>query len=240
MARLRRLTKQGVDEFRQFLQRIREGAEFQSNPAILNVDGYSARVEPAIDVERLEFKNKYEAGQYLVSILAAIDSPSLATDVGLWSWLTLFYFDQLAPKRPDGTRRPREDYHYIPGSNATVREPHLLAVPYRLVRDHGEQAKLPLYPKLHEHGDFVYRLTFHRELLSSRSLIEAMSILYWDSTRNRPKSGATTKTRPGNLRRLITVLQQLDFNYDLYGMNAAEILELLPREFDSWKTRSVS
>jgi hypothetical protein len=30
-------------------------------------------------------------------------------------------------------------------------------------------------------------------------------------------------------------VQQLDFNYDLYGMRAEEILRLLPPEFDAWK-----
>jgi hypothetical protein len=33
----------------------------------------------------------------------------------------------------------------------------------------------------------------------------------------------------------IAVIQQLDFNYDLYGMHAAEILQLLPTEFDAWR-----
>ncbi|HVT02104.1 MAG TPA: hypothetical protein VHL58_01875, partial [Thermoanaerobaculia bacterium] len=66
-------------------------------------------------------------------------------------------------------------------------------------------------------------------------LIEAVHLLYWDEARKRPKRGATTSSRAGNLRRLITVLQQLDFNYDLYGMRADEILALLPREFDTWK-----
>ena len=32
-----------------------------------------------------------------------------------------------------------------------------------------------------------------------------------------------------------TVMQQLDFNYDLYGMSSAEILQLLPPEFDGWR-----
>ncbi len=42
-------------------------------------------------------------------------------------------------------------------------------------------------------------------------------------------------SRPGNLRHLIAVIQQLDFNYDLYGMRAEEILQLLPAEFDAWR-----
>jgi len=38
------------------------------------------------------------------------------------------------------------------------------------------------------------------------------------------------------LRRFITFVQQLDFNYDLFGMSAMEILALLPSEFDGWRS----
>ncbi len=30
-------------------------------------------------------------------------------------------------------------------------------------------------------------------------------------------------------------MQQFEFNYDLYGMTAAELIALLPREFDPWR-----
>ncbi|HYM60086.1 MAG TPA: hypothetical protein VEZ11_04260 [Thermoanaerobaculia bacterium] len=35
--------------------------------------------------------------------------------------------------------------------------------------------------------------------------------------------------------RVVSVIQQLDLNYDLYGMTALEILALLPPEFDAWR-----
>jgi hypothetical protein len=236
MPKMRRLNARGVEEFSAYLQRIREGADFQANPAILHVDEFSKRLEPAIDVERRQFANKLDAAAYLRTLLRGLDSPSITKDVGLWSWLALFWFDQLAPKRDDGKRRPREDYHYIPIENKDWRaERHLLAGPYRLYRDHGDRARLLLYAPLHQHGAFIYDLGFRRDLISSRGFLETLDLLYWDDRRRRPKRGATTESRPGNLRRFIAVLQQLDFNYDLYAMTAAEILALLPAEFDSWK-----
>lgn len=236
MSKLRRLNAAGVRKFSEFLQSIREGAEFQANPAILHVDEYSEPVVPRIEIERRTFATKLEAAQYLTTVLAPMDGPSITSDVGLWSWLALFYFDQLSPKREDGKRRPREDYHYIPdatGSWTTTR--HLLAVPYRLWKEHGERVRLLLYPALYEHGQFLYDLAFRRDLITNRGFLETLDVLYWDAVRQRPKRGATTSSRAGNLRRLITVLQQLDFNYDLYGMRADEILALLPREFDAWR-----
>ena len=31
------------------------------------------------------------------------------------------------------------------------------------------------------------------------------------------------------------VMQQLDLTYDIYGMSGADIVELLPTEFDAWR-----
>lgn len=239
MTRLRRLNATGVTLFRNFLQQIREGTEFQPSPAILHLDDYSAKATPTIEVETRAFPNKYALAQYLHEVLAPLDSPSIAGDAGLWSWLALFWFEQLSPKDAEGRRRPREDYHYIPDARATsggwTSDRHLLAGPYKHYAMHREWSRLLLYPSVHEHGAFVYDLGYRRDLITNRGLVEAMDLLYWNPKSGRPKRGATNVTRPGNLRRLIAVVQQLDFNYDLHGMTAAELLDLLPAEFDAWR-----
>lgn len=236
MTRLRRLNARGVEAFGGYLQQIRDGVEFQPSPAILHIDDYSDAVTPRIDVQAVEFGSKYEAARYLADALAPLQTASLQTDVGLWSWLALYYFEQLSPKDAEGRRRPRENYHYIPSQTAGWQQDrHLLAGPHKLFTMHGEHSRLLLYPAVDEHGAFVYDLGFRRDLITNRGLIEAIDILYWDPKRNRPKRGVTTRSNPGNLRRLIVVLQQLDFNYDLYGMTAKEILGLLPKEFDDWQ-----
>lgn len=234
MTKLRMLSERGVKEFRAFLQQIRDGAEFRSNPAILYLDDYSVRLAHPVEIEPRPFANKYDAGRYLAEILTGL--PTAAFDAGLWSWLALFYFDQLSPVDAEGNRRPREDYHYIPNDESGwLRDRHLLAGPYKLFTLHQEHSRLLLHPPVHQHGAFVYDLGHRRDLITNRGLIEAIDLLYWDPKRRRPKRGATTTTNPGNLRRLITVIQQLDFNYDLQGMKAEEILRLLPGEFDGWR-----
>jgi len=239
MPALRTLNERGIEAFRDFLRRIRAGEEFQENPALLYVDEYSRPLAQPIRVEPRRFTSKHAAASYLSDVLAPLASPSLAGDVALWSWLALFFFDQLSPAGSDGRRRPRDDYHYIPspsgeGSNWT-RDRHLLAAPYELYLLHGQRARLLLYPPVHQHGRFIYDLGWRRDLVTNRGLVEAIDILYWNGKSGRPKRGATMPTRPGNLRRFITVAQQLDFNYDLYGMTAREILALLPPEFDEWR-----
>jgi hypothetical protein len=235
MATLRRLKPKGIDAFRDYLRRVRAGAEFQDHPAILYVPEFSAPVTPPIAIELRRFDSKREAAAYLVDVLRPLDSPTLADDIGLWSWLALFFFDQLSPVGADGKRKPRQDYHFIPGGSGWTRERHLLAGPYKLFRRLGERARVLLYPPPHEHGSFVDQLMTRQELISNRGLIEAIDLLYWNERTQRPKRGATTESRPGSLRRFIAVMQQLDFNYDLYGMTAGELLDMLPAEFDGWR-----
>jgi hypothetical protein len=234
MTILRSLNPNGIAAFRGYLQQIRDGAEFRANPAVLYVDDYSSRLPHPIEVAPRTFANKFEAAEYLHHLLS--NTGANTDDIGLWSWLALFYFDQLSPVDSEGRRRPREDYHYIPSTDSGWhRERHLLAGPYKLFAMHRERARLLLHPPVHQHGAFVYQLGARRDLVTNKGLIEAIDLLYWDTKRNAPKRGATTETRPGNLHRLITVIQQLDFNYDLYGMRADEILRLLPSEFDAWQ-----
>ena len=231
MTALRRLNAKGIAAFRQYLASIRAGSEFQSSPALLYVDDFSVPIKPRVDVEQREFKNKMEAAKYLNEALE-----NVALDTPLWSWLALFYFDQLAPIREDGKRRPREDYHYIPTDQRPER--HLLAGPYKLYKLHGEHARVLLHPPVHQHGRFIFDLDYRRDLLTNRGLIQVVDDLYWNPKTKRPRRGATSDDRPGSLRRLIAVVQQFELNYDLYGMSAAEIRALLPAEFDVWEKSS--
>ncbi|HVS30734.1 MAG TPA: hypothetical protein VMS98_04680 [Thermoanaerobaculia bacterium] len=232
MTALRRLNVKGIAAFRQYLASIRAGSEFQSSPALLYVDDYSVAIKPRVDIEAREFSSKMEAAKYLTGVLTDV-----TLDTALWSWLALFYFDQLAPVRTDDKRRPREDYHYIPADQRPER--HLLAGPYKLYRLHGEHARVLLHPPVHQHGRFIFDLDYRRDLLTNRGLIQVVDDLYWNPETKRPRRGATSDDRPGSLRRLIAVVQQFELNYDLYGMSAEEIRALLPAEFDVWQQQSV-
>lgn len=234
MPPLRRLNATGIKAFREFLAQIRSGTEFQQSPAVLYADTTSERVSADIRIDTKRFKRKLDLAHHLHAELAPIHSPQLMLDDGLWSWLALFYFDQLSPIGSDGKRRPREDYHYIPAKNGYQSDRHLLSGPYKLYALHGEHARLLLFPPVHQHGRFIFDLGWRRELVLNRGLIEAIDLLYWNPRTRRPRRGATTGSNPGNLRRFITVIQQLDFNYDLFGMSGQEIVELLPEEFAAW------
>ena len=74
-----------------------------------------------------------------------------------------------------------------------------------------------------------------QEIGTNKSIIEAAKILYWDAEKKRPKRGSSPQEhKPGTLRRFVDVLQQFELTYDLYSINAEELITLLPNEFKSW------
>jgi hypothetical protein len=103
-------------------------------------------------------------------------------------------------------------------------------------RNHIENARLLLLDPVDKLGDIWEQLASRQEIISNQPIVGAATLLYLDSDKDRPKRGAaSTKRKPGTLRRFVDLIQQLDLTYDLYSMRPTDILGLLPPEFDSWR-----
>ena len=134
-----------------------------------------------------------------------------------------------------------EEARFIPGAASWRYYRHLLAGPYRIFQRHRDCAKLLLSGPLSKPGDCPEQLASRQEFIQNPGIIGAASILYYDGDKQRPRRGAaSTKRKPGTLRRFVDVVQQLDLTYDLYSMQPTEILTILPREFDSWRGQAAS
>jgi hypothetical protein len=83
-------------------------------------------------------------------------------------------------------------------------------------------------------GEIAEQLASRKELVTNRAVAEAATRLYYDSAKNSFKRGAGSDVR-GAARRLATLLNQLDLTWYLYGLTAAELLQLLPKEFDRFR-----
>ena len=60
--------------------------------------------------------------------------------------------------------------------------------------------------------------------------------MYFDKKNDKYKSG-TSKGKPGGLFRLRDKINQYFRVYDLWHMNAQEIIDLLPKEFNQYKPK---
>ena len=238
MGRLVRiLNENGIEKFREYLDALRSGS-IQSPPKDLLEDAWSsAKLYVEIEIENTSFQNRLEAGRYFNNVFQTLDHAKLERNVGLWSWMSLYYFDLLAPPKGNAKRRPGLNYRFILSTDPRLYYRHLLFGTYIAYKTHGEKAPLLLYSPLSQTNKFHLELFARQEFITNTEIIAAANYLYFDKRRNMPKKGAAAAARkPGTLFRFIDIMHQLDLTHDLYSMSKEEILELLPPEFDEWKS----
>ena len=154
----------------------------------------------------------------------------------LWSWLTLFWFDQLCPIEKNGKRNVKEIVKYICSSDFQKYYRHIVAGSYEIYYLHrDEYARLFLYSPLFIHNDFMEQTASRQGIITNKGFIQMIDKLYWDINLKKPKIGASSPKKMGNLRRLISIVNQMELTYDLRSMSKKEILSLIPSEFDMWK-----
>lgn len=238
MAIVRKLTEAGIASFTEYLRQLSDDGTLEPPTDLLNGTESSDSLLGTAEVEPVVVESKLEVAKYLRRQLATLDKGEIDNNSGLWTWLSLFFFDQVCPRSDEGIREPGELARHVLSQHSQKYYRHLLAGPYRLLQLHNEKSRVFLCGPLTEHGDFSEQLASRMQIITNRSLIEVVDSLYFDSASlapGRPKRGALTRSRAGNLRRLISVIQQFDLTYDLYAMTPTQILELLPKEFERWR-----
>lgn len=239
---LRVLTAGGMASFRQYLDEARQHTSL-SPPFGLLASEESSTPLGNVEVEQRAFTDRFAFGSYLAEILGGLDRRSLSRNHGLWTWLALYYFDQLCPKRPDGTRRLLSPEAYLLPERYDFRGyyRHLVRTPWLAVSDHGERARVLLIPTgrdpdspLARRGEIIEQLASRQAVLGNPRIIEAVYRLYFDDKGGHPHRG-TGGSKGGSPRRLALILQQLDLTFDLVACDAAKLIGLLPKEFDRWR-----
>jgi hypothetical protein len=233
---IRALNEKGIQKFREYLNGLREGLTREPPAGLLKEPSYSSIVMKGLEVENRIFNSKLQIAKYLFENFQMLPSSQLEENVGLWSWLSLYYFEQLCPADNSGARNPGQDSRHILDLDYRLYRYHLLFGPYNIYRLHGEKTPLLLSSPLYETSKFFLELSARQGFITNKGIIEAASLLYFDPFSGKPKRGAAGGARkPGSLLRFIDVVQQLDLTYDLYSITGGEVLELLPSEFDEWR-----
>lgn len=236
-SQLRVLNGDGLERFRAWLEEARAAKKCLRLPAhLLHDDSYSASATVAVELPTQIFSSCWDAAEYMALLLAPLPAQELEGadglgNRGLWGWLALFYFSQICPDTPGAANR------YIPETEGGAFRfyRHLLAGPFRLHRQLGETAKPALLTPLPEHNALYNALADHQDLVQNPGVVEAMNLLYFDTKVGKLRRGLSNTEKPGSLARFFPVMHQLELTYDLLGLSAAEIVELLPPEFDCWR-----
>jgi hypothetical protein len=238
MAVLRRLNPAGVARFEHYHAILYAGGEAEPPTDALNSDQYSEPLEVEIEVEDRDFSSRLDWARYIDEKLEGKGLKHVERDIGLWTWLALFYVKRLLPSKKNTRKSLGEAAMWIP----QIRDfrkyyRHLLAGPYRIYRAHRatpENALILLGGPFGSHGEVVEQFASRLEIVTNRGLIESVTTLYWDTSSMKMKRGAGGKDA-GSARRLADVLLQFDVTWDLYSLSADKLLGLLPKEFSKFK-----
>ena len=238
-SKLRVLNSDGLERFRSWLEEARAAKKCLRLPVhLLHDDSFSASATVSVELPTQTFSSCWDAAEQMARLLAPLPAQELEGadglgNRGLWGWLGLFYFSQICPDAPGAANR------YIPetegGAFGLRYYRHLLAGPFRLYRQLGEAAKPALLSPLPEHNALYNALADHQDLVQNPGLVEAMNLLYFDPKVGKLRRGLSNSEKAGSLARFFPVMHQLELTYDLLGRSAAEIIELLPPEFDDWR-----
>lgn len=227
----------GLEAFRQFLSSARDG-RFTASPLDLLESSSLTEVRyPGVHVDHRKFKKRREAADYFHSIFCDVPPELLRRDAGLWSWLSLFYFDQVCPLG-GGRRTVRNDYTYIymPEESRYFYR-HLLFISWYVRQLAPDFNRLFLDVPLHQLDKFTQDVFKRLYLTRIPCIFEVLDRLYWDRSTGRPRKGVNSPGRvvPGDLaHRLPVRIRQLERTYDLFSLREADqLLHLLGDEFQS-------
>ena len=234
---LRRFNVAGLDRFKAFLAAARVDGAANVPWEVLEDDVLTEPMDALVQLDRPGFRTKREMVTYLRDRLQVLPERGLMRDAGLWTWLAMFYFDDLCPVQ-DGKRKVLSDWYYIYMVDQMLYwYRHLIVNPYEIYsRAQGfDEAFLTGPPSVL--GGFSENTMRSLYVTRIDCIWEVMQRLYFDPRRGTVKPGvAKTSGSPkaGDLSRLGRRIRQLEKTYDLQSLNADRFLALLGDEFKPW------
>lgn len=241
--RIRRLNETGLARMEDFLdsfaQQPDRSVDFQRDlwPILTGVDTTShvPNVVQA-DADR-RFPRRFDLAEYLYGLIPNLGLQDPTRDRGLWAWLSLLWFEQLAPVTQRG-RKVGERARWLPAMDWKYYR-HLVLGPYVIFfanRDQPRRALALLHNPPHTPGEIVGQLAATQDVALSKAATAVATALYYDFTAGRMKPGASGSS-PGSPRRFRTVIDQFDRTYDLQCLTESGLLALLPAEFNRFRPR---
>jgi hypothetical protein len=233
--RLRQFNASGIDRFRLVLQTCRENPLAAIDLQLLEDKELTEEVQGDVEVTAQAFTTKGDAGHYLHSLLDPILAhDDIMANIGLWSWLSLYFFDSVCPPDSQGKRRVNNDCHYIyePVSRYYCR--HLLFISWRILDITKTHHRLFSTTKISILDRVTLEVFGKLYLVRIPCIFEVLDRIYWKEQSERVrKNVAGSEIMKGDLtHRFPMMIQQLEKTYDLQSLSADQLIGLLGSEFD--------
>jgi len=228
-----RLKENGIGLFINYLDSLRTDTPEQFPDSILTDSQFLEEIgDYDKDLYSIDLSDKFEAARFLNDIVEKINLDNAEKDRGFWTWYSALLFNDLQPRSESGLFVPREIYTMVCFPDKWTRYyRHYLASIWRVWNAHKERpedARFLLSGPVNVPGELFGQVVSRQERFTRKGLMSAFTKLFWDEETNSRKRGAGGSAG----RRIMDVLAQLEVNWDISGMAAEDILELLPPEFD--------
>lgn len=241
--KIRKLTEEGRQIYREWLAARAPG---ELPPLELLAD--EVLTAPAIEIEldpNRTFETRLDFGKYIVALLDQHDAKDLLkeTSDGLWDWVTVIYFSQFG-------RKTSKHWHYTVtrrGHSGSLAYRHLARTTFEMYWRHREASQVMLRVDMGTWGDLAEQLTSRQNIAYHRAYIKAANALYL--SHGKLVKGAASRARPpakrkpgetrgrGGVARLALAVRRLSRTYDTHILGMADMLSLLPREFQHFLDR---
>jgi hypothetical protein len=219
-----------------FSSYVKSGKETPAQPPIglLFDDKYSEEVDFCALPDPGPFQSKFDMGMSVVAAAKGRDNlQKLFPEPRVWAWLSLYFHESTMPKEGGSWKIKASARHLverIPGRHQDQSHRHLVKAAVINVARFNANARV-LMDQAHGQSKIEEQVMSRRTetgLANSLGFIQVLNKLYWDEARGIVRRGAKGDG-PGSIMRLIAVVSQLDVNYDIPSLTAAEYLNLLPQ-----------
>lgn len=237
MTRARRLTPAGVLRAKEHLAALRADLEMPLDvpDEILSDSRYAKVFNDAPMVSHHPLRTRHDAADLMVEIVDQMQEKPF-DDMPFWSWMGMYFLPDILDIETRRSKISKADETFVvegksaaPSRNAYR---HYLWTAWRLRERFGEDVQHLLDRDIMDIGDLFRLSTNSRRVFNATGIVPLIMQLY---TRNgRTKRGHSRGV--GSIRHLLRVLDQLELTHDIYGMPAEALAEILPPEFDRWKT----
>jgi hypothetical protein len=181
------------------------------------------------------------SGEMAGEILKAAGSTDinvLLNNTRAWAWLSFVCRDVVYPLQKNGKRKLGEVWRWYPSEPGDFQkgQRHLIRMPVLLYHSFGEDARHLLVGEPSVPGELREQLTSQQDMFHP-SFQRVARLLYFDQASGKLRRGAAGKMG-GSSRRLAQLRKQLDVTWDLFALTPDQILEKLPKEFETFKARA--
>jgi hypothetical protein len=239
---LRILNQEGRGRWRQWIEDLRRDPSLAVPVDLLDSAETSLSAPTPVALPAGPFGTKFEMARQLLPAIIALETSRIPEGLwpGVWDWMALNFFDEICPA-VSGARRARAVERYCYAGDYRKNHRHRVLGPIAFYRVGHEAAQLFLSSEPEKLSDQEEQIGSRQEIAASSALLQAMALLYWKSSENRPLRGwAPNSAKPGSLRRFVALVGQLSRTYDLQATQPEAIIKLLPKEFHPWREKARS